>query len=153
MEWHYCSIQQTQRKGEPLMATQIFVNLPVKDLDKSKDFFSRLGFSFNPQFTDDNAACLVLGENIFAMLLINDFFKTFTKKTICNAKNETEVLIAIDVESRDAVDAMVKKAISAGGSIYADPQDHGWMYGHSFADLDGHQWEVLYMDINSMPQK
>jgi|SRR5437867_4461546 len=134
------------------MATKIFVNLPVKDLNKSKEFFARLGFSFNEQFTDDKAACLVIGENIFAMLLREEFFKTFTKKEIADAKKTTEALIAIDAESRQQVDDMVKKAAEAGGSIYRDAEDHGWMYGHGFADLDGHQWEVLYMDEAALPQ-
>ena len=134
------------------MATKIFVNLPVKDLNKSKEFFARLGFSFNEQFTDDKAACLVIGENIFAMLLREEFFKTFTKKEIADAKKTTEALIAIDAESRQQVDDMIKKAAEAGGSIYRDAEDHGWMYGHGFADLDGHQWEVLYMDEAALPQ-
>jgi len=134
------------------MATKIFVNLPVKDLDKSKDFFAKLGFSFNPQFSDDKAACLIIGENIFAMLLTEPFFKTFTKKEIADAKKTTEALIAIDAESREKVDDIVKKAVEAGGAVYGDPEDHGWMYGHSFADLDGHQWEVLYMDESKIPK-
>ena len=135
------------------MATKIFVNLPVKDLKKSIDFFTKLGFTFNPQFTDNKAACLIIGENIFAMLLMEPFFKTFTKKEISDATKNTEVLIAIDVDSREKVDEMVKKAIGAGGSIYKEPQDHGWMYGHSFEDLDGHQWEVLYMDESALKQR
>jgi len=135
------------------MATQIFVNLPVKDLNKSKEFFEKLGFSFNPQFTNDQGACLIIGENIFAMLLIEPFFKTFTKKEIADAKKTTEALIAIDAESRQSVDEMVRKAVEAGGSTYRDADDHGWMYAHSFADPDGHQWEVLYMDKSKIPQQ
>ena len=134
------------------MATKIFVNLPVKDLNKSKEFFARLGFSFNEQFTDDKAACLVIGENIFAMLLREEFFKMFTKKESAGAKKTKEALIAIDAESGQQVDDMVKKAAEAGGSIYRDAEDHGWMYGHGFADLDGHQWEVLYMDEAALAQ-
>ena len=134
------------------MAKQIFVNLPVKDLKKTMEFFTKLGFSFNPQFTDDKAACMIISENIFVMLLLEKFFKTFTKKEISDAKKTTEVLIAIDVESRNEVDEMIKKAIKAGGTIYNQSQDHGWMYGHSFADPDGHQWEVLYVDESAMPQ-
>lgn len=133
------------------MAKQIFVNLPVKDLGKSISFFKKLGFKFNPQFTDDKAACMIIGENIYSMLLLERFFKSFTKKKIADAKKTTEVLIAIDVKSRKDVDKMIKKAVAAGGSLYNKPQDHGWMYGHSFADLDGHQWEVLYMDESKMP--
>lgn len=135
------------------MAKQIFVNLAVKDLERSIEFFEKLGFIFNPQFTDDKAGCLVIGENIYAMLLVENFFKTFTKKEICDAKKFTEVLIAIDVESREAVNKMVKNALEAGGTTYASPQDHGWMYQHSFADLDGHQWEILYIDESKMPRQ
>jgi len=135
------------------MATQIFVNLPVKDLNKSKEFFAKLGFSFNPQFTNEDGACLIIGENIFAMLLTEPFFKTFTKKEIADAKKTTEALIAIDAESRQAVDEMVKKAVEAGGSVYRDADDNGWMYAHSFADLDGHQWEILYLDKSKIPQQ
>lgn len=134
------------------MATQIFLNLPVKNLQKSIKFFTQLGFSFNPQFTDEQATCMIFIDNIFAMLLVENRFKDFTKKLIADAHQTTEVLIAIDAESSVSVDEMVQKAVAAGGSIYADPQDHGWMYGHSFADLDGHQWEILYMDANAIPQ-
>ena len=135
------------------MAKQIFINLPVKDISKSISFFKKLGFKFNPRFTDDKAACMIIGENIFAMLLLEKFFKTFTKKEIADAKKTTEVLIAIDTKSRKEVNEMIKKAVDAGGSIYNKPQDHGSMYGHSFADLDGHQWEVLYMDETAMPKE
>jgi predicted lactoylglutathione lyase len=134
------------------MATKIFVNLPVKDLPKSKEFFGKLGFSFNPQFTDDKAACLVIGDNIFAMLLTEPFFKTFTKKDIADASKSTEAIIALDAQSRQQVDEIVKKAVEVGGSIYRDAEDHGWMYGKSFADLDGHQWEILYMDETAIPK-
>jgi uncharacterized protein len=134
------------------MATKIFVNLPVKDLNKSVDFFAALGFSFNPQFTDDKAACMVISESIYSMLITEPYFKTFTKKEISDAKKNTEVLIALDAESREQVDDIIKKAVKAGGSTYMEPQDHGWMYGHSFADLDGHQWEILYMDESAAPQ-
>ena len=135
------------------MATKIFANLAVKNLEKSMAFFSKVGFSFNPQFTDNQNACMIIGENIFAMLLEEDRFKGFTKKEICDATKYTEVLVAIDVESREKVDELVKKAVNAGGSIYMNPQDHGWMYGHSFADLDGHQWEIFYMNESAMPQQ
>lgn len=134
------------------MASQIYVNLPVKNLDKSKDFFAKLGFSFNQQFSDDKAACLVIGENIYAMLLTESYFKTFTQKPVSDAKKSTEVLLAIDAESREKVDDLVQKAVRAGGQPYREPQDHGWMYERCFADLDGHQWEVIYMDKNALPQ-
>ncbi|MDI6034825.1 VOC family protein [Flavobacterium sp. LB2P84] len=134
------------------MASKIFINLAVKDLKKSIDFFTSLGFSFNPQFTDEQATCMIIGENIFAMLVTEQRFKDFTKKEICNANKNTEVLLAMDAESKEKVDEMVKNAVDAGGTIYMEPQDHGWMYGHSFADLDGHQWEIFYMDESAIPK-
>lgn len=134
------------------MATKIFVNLPVKNLKKTIDFFTKLGFTFNAQFTDETATCMIIGENIFAMLMIESRFQEFTKKPVSDATKSTEVLLAFDVESREKVDEMIKNAVAAGGTLYADPQDHGWMYYHSFADLDGHQWEVSYMDESAIPQ-
>lgn len=133
------------------MATKIFINLPVKDLNKSVSFFTKLGYSFNPQFTDENATCMIISDNIFAMLLTETYFKTFTKKTVCDAKISTEVLIALDTNSREEVQQMVAKAKALGATIYSEPQDHGWMYQHSFADLDGHQWEFAYMDESQYP--
>lgn len=135
------------------MATKIFINLPVKDLSKSMEFFRSLGFSFNPQFTDEKAAGMIVGENIFVMLLTESYFQTFTKKEICDATRATEMLIALDAGSRNEVKELVDKARAAGASIYAEPQDHGWMYQHSFADLDGHQWEIVYMDANQLPNQ
>ena len=135
-----------------IMASKIFINLAVKDLKKSIDFFTTLGFSFNPQFTDEHATCMIIGENIFAMLVTEQRFKDFTKKEICHAHKNTEVLLAMDAESKEKVDEMIQTAVSAGGSIYMEPQDHGWMYGHSFADLDGHQWEIFYMDESAIPK-
>ena len=129
------------------MATkQIFVNLAVKDLAKSKAFFEALGFSFNPQFTNESGACLVISDTIYAMLLTEEFFKQFTSKEIVDAKKSTEVLICLSTESRAEVDGLVSKAVAAGGRIYNEPQDHGFMYGHGFEDLDGHQWELAYME-------
>jgi len=133
------------------MASKIFINLPVKDLAASMAFFTSLGFSFNPQFTDEKAGSMVISDNIFAMLLTEEYFKTFTKKNIADAKAATEVLIAMDASSKEEVQEMVAKARAAGGAIYAEPQDHGWMYQHSFADLDGHQWEIVYMDMSQLP--
>ncbi|MFD0586585.1 VOC family protein [Paenibacillus sp. GCM10027627] len=124
----------------------IFVNLPVKDLEASKKLFTTIGFEFNAQFTDDKAACLVIGDNIFAMLLKEEYFKTFTKKAIADTSSTTEVLIAISAESREEVDGIVSRAVSAGGKLISDPVDHGFMYQHSFEDLDGHTWEIAYMD-------
>ncbi len=128
------------------MNKQIFVNLPVKDLNKSKAFFSALGYTFNPQFTDENAACMIIAEDsIYAMLLMENFFKTFTGKTIANAHEVTEVLTCLSCESREEVDGLVAKAVAAGGKAPRVPQDHGFMYAHGFEDLDGHIWELAYM--------
>ncbi|MDQ3015919.1 MAG: VOC family protein [Bacteroidota bacterium] len=133
------------------MAKQIFLNLPVKDLQKSISFFTNLGFTFNPQFTDENATCMIIGENINVMLLVEKFFQTFTKKEIANAHQTTEAIIAISVDSRDKVDQMVQNATDAGGSSHREVKDHGWMYEHGFQDLDGHLWEVLYIDETQSP--
>jgi hypothetical protein len=132
------------------MATQIFVNLPVKDLDKSVDFFTKLGYSFNPQFTDENATCMLVGENIFVMLLVEKYFKTFTPKEICDTSKNTEVLVALSFDSRAEVDAMIAKAIAAGGTTYKEPNDLGFMYQHGFQDLDGHIWEIFFMDPSAI---
>jgi uncharacterized protein len=128
------------------MARKIFVNLPVRDLQKSMDFFSSLGFTFNRQFTDEKAACMVISDEAYVMLLAEPFFKTFTKHEQCDTSKATEALMALSCESRAEVDAMVRKAIDAGGAHAMDPLDHGFMYGWSFYDLDGHHWEVLWMD-------
>ena len=133
------------------MATKIFVNLPVKDLGKSMAFFTSLGFNFNPQFTDEKAGCMVISDHIFAMLLTEPYFQTFTKKVVSDATTTTEVLIALDAASREEVQQLIAKAESAGATIYNEAQDHGWMYQHSFADLDGHQWEVFFMDQSQIP--
>jgi uncharacterized protein len=135
------------------MAKQIFVNLPVKDLNKSVSFFTKLGYTFNPQFTDETGTCMIVADNIFVMLLTIEKFKLFTKKEISDATKTTEVLIALDAESRDAVKDIVAKAVAAGGTTYAEPQDYEWMYQWSFADLDGHQWEHFYMDITKFPKQ
>ena len=128
------------------MASKIFVNLPVKDLKKSIEFFTQLGFRFNQQFTDETATCMIVTDDIFVMLLTELKFKTFTPKEICDAKKATEVLVALSYDSRPEVDEIVRRAVAAGGSTYNEPQDHGFMYAHGFQDLDGHIWEVFYMD-------
>ena len=125
---------------------KIFVNLQVRDLKRSMDFFSALGFAFNPKFTDDKAACMVVSDEAYVMLLTEPFFRTFTKREPCDTSRHTEGLFALSCGSRAAVDAMVKKAIAAGGAHAMDPQDHGFMYGWSFYDPDGHHWEVFWMD-------
>ena len=132
------------------MTTKIFVNLPVEDLNKTIEFFTKLDFKFNSQFTDENATCMIVGEDIFIMLLVEKFFKTFTKKEICDTKKNTEVIVALSAESREKVDQMINKALDAGGRESREPQDHGWMYGRSFEDIDGHLWEIIYMDESAM---
>jgi len=132
------------------MSTKIFVNLPVKDLDKAVEFFAQLGYTFNAQFTDETATCMIVSEHIFVMLLTEAKFKTFTPKAICDATKSTEVLVCLSAESRDEVDEMVRKAVASGGSTYNEPQDHGFMYGHGFQDLDGHIWELFYMEPNAV---
>jgi predicted lactoylglutathione lyase len=134
-------------------AKSMFINLPVKDLKKSVKFFTKVGFEFNPNFTDDNATCMVIGENIYSMLLVEEYFKTFIKKEISDTSKTTEVLIALMVESRDKVDKLVNSAIDAGGNIANDTQDLGFMYQRSFLDLDGHQWEIGFMDESAIPQE
>ena len=127
------------------MARKIFVNLPVKDLDRAVAFFTRLGFTFNQDYTDETATCMVVSEDIFVMLLTEAKFKTFTPKEIADATRSTEVLVCLTCESRAEVDETVRKAVAAGGTIYNEPQDHGFMYGHGFQDPDGHIWELVAM--------
>ncbi len=133
------------------MTTKIFVNLPVQHLQKSIDFFTHLGFNFNPQFTDETTTCMVISDDIFVMLLTKEKFKTFTPKPICDATKSTEVLVCLSRESRAAVDDIVSKALEAGGTTYNEPQDHGFMYAHGFQDLDGHMWEVVFMEQDANP--
>lgn len=128
------------------MATNIFVNLPVQNLSRSMEFFKQLGYTFNPQFTDQNAACMVISENIYAMLLMKDFFKTFVTKDIADTSKVVGAIICLSADSRAAVDSLVDKALKAGATKTKDPQDFGFMYGRSFQDLDGHHWEVMWMD-------
>ena len=131
---------------------QLFVNLPVADLDRTVDFFAALGFAFNPQFTDDNAACMVVSEHIQVMLLARPFFAGFTKKPVADARAATEVLLALPCETRADVDALVAKAVAAGAATPIGAKDHGFMYQHGFEDLDGHQWEVFWMDEAAMTE-
>ena len=132
------------------MSREIFVNLPVRDLPKTMEFFSALGFTFNRQFTDDKAACMVISEKAYVMLLTEPFFRGFTKRELCDTTRATEALLAISCTSRAEVDQLVRKAIDAGGSHAMDPMDHGFMYGWSFYDLDGHHWEVMWMNPSAL---
>jgi len=133
------------------MHKQIFVNLAVADLPRSRAFFESLGLSFNAQFSNDQGACLVLGENLFAMLLTREFFKSFIDKQIADSRQTAEVLTCLSCESRAEVDALIAKAVKAGGKAHRQPQDHGFMYGHGFEDLDGHIWELAFMDMSAVP--
>jgi len=132
------------------MTTKIFVNLPVKDLKRSMEFFTKLGYKFNPQFTDETAACVIVSDDIYVMLLTHPKFKEFTPKAICDATKSTEVLVCLSCESRDNVNDMVGKAVAAGGMTYAPSKDYGFMYQHGFQDLDGHIWELIYMDPSAI---
>lgn len=134
------------------MATQIFLNLPVENLDRSVEFFTKLGYTFNPQFTNENATCMIISDTIYVMLLIKPFFQTFTTKEIIDAHKQVECVICISTESKDAVNQMVAKAEAAGATIPNPATDYGFMYQHSFADLDGHHWEFTWMDPNGIPQ-
>ncbi|MES2912974.1 MAG: VOC family protein [Pseudomonadota bacterium] len=135
------------------MSRQVFINLPIKDMARSQAFFKSLGFEFNPQFTNDQGACMIISkDHSYAMLLVEPFFQGFTKKAIADTTKTTEVLIALSCESREEVDDFVSKALAAGGTAPNPKQDHGFMYSHGFTDLDGHIWEVFWMDSNAAPQ-
>lgn len=134
--------------------TQVFVNLPVKDLKKTMEFFGRLGFSFNPMFTDENTACMVISEDIYAMLLVEKFFKSFIPgKEICDSQKSTEAIVALTAGSRQKVDELVGKVVAAGGTEYRQAQDYGWMYGRAFQDIDGHVWEIIHANLEAMPEE
>src|SRR5579875_925323 len=133
------------------MATKIFINLSVKDLKKSMDFFTQLGYSFNPQFTNEKAACMVISEDIYAMLLTEPFFKEFIpNKEIADTNKTKEVLIALSADSKEKVNELADKAIAAGGKQFREPEDNGFMFARSFEDLDGHVWEIVWMDTSTI---
>ena len=136
---------------KPLTTHKLFVNIPVNDLQRSIEFFESLGFAFNQQFTDATATCMLVGEDAYFMLLTRDRFAGFARRPVGDAATETNATFALSVDSREAVDAMVEKAIAAGGSHAAEPQDHGFMYGHGYQDLDGHIWELVHMDPSAVP--
>lgn len=129
----------------------IFINLPVLSLEKSIDFFTELGFAFDPKFTDQYATCMVIGDNIFAMLIVPDYFRNFTKKGISNSFTSTEVILTVTVDTREKVDLMVNRALAAGAKPSMSPQDHGTMYWSGFEDINGHLWEVMYGDEGNIP--
>src|SRR5690606_20813330 len=134
------------------MINQIFANLHVKDLDKARDFYTKLGFTINEQFSDHTAACVVMSDHIFVMLLTHDKFKQFTPKEISDASKTTEVLNALSLQDKDQVNKMLEAAIGAGGSEARPAEDHGFMSSRAFNDLDGHIWEIFYMDMTAMPE-
>ena len=147
------SVYSLQFLFQLILATKIFVNLPVKDLNRTVEFFTKLGFTFNPQFTDENATCMIIGEDIYVMLLVERFFKTFTKKEVCDVAKDAEVIVALSAESREKVDQIMNRVLEAGGKESRDPQDHGWMYGRSFQDIDGHLWEIIYMNETALQKE
>jgi predicted lactoylglutathione lyase len=126
--------------------TSIFVNLPVRDLARSMEFFKKLGYTFNPQFTDENGACMIVDDRIHVMLLVEKYFKTFTPRPVCDGKSATESILALSATSREAVNRMVETALAAGARRHKEPRDHGFMYEWGFEDLDGHLWEYFWMD-------
>lgn len=136
----------TNSGTRPATPRKLFVNIPVEDVQRSILFFEALGFTFNPQFTDASSTCMLVGEDAYFMLLGKERFREFSKAPLGDPRKETNMLLALGADSRAEVDAMVHKAIAAGGSHAAEPQDHGVMYGWSFRDLDGHHWEVFWMD-------
>ncbi len=133
------------------MPRKLYVNLPVKDLERSVDFFDALGFSFNPTFTNENAAAMIINDGTGVMLLQESFFATFTPKAICNAEEAAEALLALSFESRAEVDDFVTKAVAAGAREEGEATDHGFMYERGFVDLDGHNWGPFWMDESQMP--
>lgn len=135
------------------MSRMLFLNLPVADLDRSVEFWTGLGFTFNPQFTDENATCLVISDHACVMLLTEKFFSTFTSREVADATKHTEAITALSAESREEVDRLVDTALASGGAASNPPQDEGFMYARSFADPDGHLWEVLYMDPAALEQQ
>ena len=141
-----------EQKEDKLMSHKLFVSLPVKNLDRSVAFFKAIGFTFNPKVTGDTAACMLIGEHAYAMLLVEPFFKTFTPQPIADARSATEVILAVSCESKGAVDEMVRKAVAAGATTPMPAQDHGFLYQHGYQDLDGHLWELMWMDMSQVPQ-
>ena len=134
------------------MVNQVFLTLPVADLQKSIAFFKALGFAHNPQFSDETAACIVINDNLSVMLGTHEKFRTFTPKAVCDTSQAVEVLISLGCDTRERVDELVAKALAAGGTTYDEPEDLGFMYSHSFVDLDGHGWGVLYMSTQQASQ-
>ena len=134
------------------MATRIFVNLPVQDLNRSMEFFWALGYSFEPRFSDETAACMIVTDDIYVMLLTHEKFREFSPRPIADARESTEVLLALSCDSHEEVDETFDRAIAAGGTTFREPVDFGSMYGQSFQDPDGHVWEIFFMDPSAVPE-
>lgn len=152
METNQASAPTIRNEGtRPATPHKLFVNIPVSDLQRSITFFEALGMTFNPHFTDATATCMLVGEDAYFMLLVRDRFGSFASHPVGNPHTETNAIFALSVNSREEVDEMVAKAVAAGGAFAVDRQDHGFMYGWSFLDPDGHHWEVFWMDPNAIP--
>jgi len=150
---HLCAtgLFKTKQFKTLIMAKKIFINLPVADLQKAMAFYTAIGFTNNPQFTDETAACMVLPEEIYVMLLTHPKFSQFTTKEIGNAFTTASVINSLSVDSNEEVNAMIEQALKAGGKETSEAKDYGFMRQRSFEDLDGHLWEVLYMDLSKFP--
>jgi uncharacterized protein len=133
------------------MPTKIYVNLPVKDLARSTEFFGKLGFSFDERFSNDQAGCLIISDDIYAMLITEPFFRSFTTKELADASKTTEAIVALEVDTRQQVDEMASMALKSGASPASEPMEQDGMYERSFADPDGHQWEVFHIDRAAVP--
>lgn len=133
------------------MSMKTFVNLPVKDLARTTAFFTSLGFSFNQEFTDENATCMIISDDAYAMLVVEPFFQGFTQKEIADTSKSSEVIVGLSTDSREEVDDLTEKALSAGAQALGEPQDDGFMYMRGFRDLDGHQWSFIFMDMSAIP--
>jgi predicted lactoylglutathione lyase len=144
-------LQQSRIEKEATMSTKTFVNLPVKDLAKTSEFFTKLGFSFNQQFGDENTACMVISDEAYAMLHVEPVFKEFTQQDVTDTSKSREVIVGLSAESREQVDQLVDRALAAGGQPFGEPEDQGFMYMRAFRDLDGHQWSSIYMDMSAIP--
>ena len=134
------------------MSRNTFINLPVKDLGKTTEFFNQIGFSFNQEFTDENVTCMIISDETYAMLVVEPFFKGFTQQDITDTSTSREVIVGLSAESNQEVDERVEKALAAGGQSLGDAQDDGVMYMRGFRDLDGHQWSFIHMDMSAIPQ-
>jgi predicted lactoylglutathione lyase len=140
-------------RKEITMSRNTFINLPVKDLARTTEFFTKVGFSFNQEFTDENATCMVISDETYAMLVVESFFKGFTQQEITDTSKSREVIVGLSAEGREEVDDRVDKALAAGGQTLGEAQDDGFMYMRGFRDLDGHQWSFIHMEMSAIPEQ